>query len=175
MNLKVNEIMDIMNTIEYGFKDTNGKNIINDLEMWNNEFNNFYYFQEPDELLKTKCGVCWDQVELERDLFEQNNIKFKTYFIYIVAGNSLPSHTFLTYFNEGKYYWFEHSWEKYKGIYEYRSEIDLLLDIKDKFKKYNNYSNGQKLFIYSYSKPSKHINCNNLYKYIETQELVYYE
>ena len=35
MNLKVNEIMDIMNTIEYGFKDTNGKNIINDLEMWN--------------------------------------------------------------------------------------------------------------------------------------------
>ena len=57
--------MYVMNDIEYGFKDQNGKNIIYDKEKWNNEFYDFYYLQTPNELLKTKCGVCWDQDELK--------------------------------------------------------------------------------------------------------------
>lgn len=174
INLKINEIMNLMNSIEYGFKDKNGKNIINtDSQKWDNEFDKFYYLQTPDELLKSKCGVCWDQVELERKLFEDNNIKIKTYFIYIVENDMLPSHTFLTYENNNKYYWFEHSWGTYKGIHEYGNKLELLLDVKKKFINEHNYvSENSFLYIYEYQKPKEHITCNEFYKYIETQKLI---
>lgn len=174
MNQKINEIMNLMDGIEYGFKDENANNIINtDPQKWDNEFDKFYYLQTPEELLESKCGVCWDQVELERKLFQNRNIKFKTYFIYIVDNDMLPSHTFLTYKNDNKYYWFEHSWGLYKGVHEYASELELLLDVKKKFIAEHNYvSENAFLFIYEYKKPKNHITCDEFYKYIETQKLV---
>ena len=72
MDKKIENIMSIMDNIEYGFKDENGNNIIYDTEKWDNNFNDFYYLQTSDELLKSKCGVCWDQTELERELFKDN-------------------------------------------------------------------------------------------------------
>lgn len=174
MEQKINNIMNLMDSIEYGFKDENGKNIINtNPQKWDDEFYKFYYLQTPDELLKSKCGVCWDQVELERKLFQDNNIKFKTYFIYMVDHDMLPSHTFLTYENNNKYYWFEHSWSAYKGVHEYKSELELLLDVKKNFMKEHNYvSENCFLYIYEYQKPKKHITCDEFYQYIETQKLM---
>jgi len=164
-------IQEIMNKIEYGFKDECGNNIIDfNPTKWENEFSNFYYLQSPAELLKTKCGVCWDQVELERYLFTKNEIKVKTFFVFIVDGPLLPSHTFLTYEKNNKYYWFEHAWEKYRGIHEYDSEKKLLLDIIFKFKKEHiNINENKDLYLYEYKKPKYHIKCNEFYKYIETQ------
>jgi hypothetical protein len=174
MDEKIKNIMDIMNTIEYGFKDENGNNLFNiDSEKFANEFDQFYYLQAPFELLNTRCGVCWDQVELERKLFKENAIPFKTYFIYMVDNDSFPSHTFLTYEMNHKYYWFEHSWEKYQGIYEYESELDLLLNIKELFRKeYDDANKDYLLFIYEYQKPKEHITCTELYRYIGTQKLI---
>ena len=174
MKHKINEIMNIMNNIEYGFRDEDGNNIIDtDIEKWDNEFNNFYYLQTPEELLKSKCGVCWDQVELERKLFNNFDIKVKTYFIYIVDNDMLPSHTFLTYEFNNKYYWFENSWGVYKGIHEYTSELELLLDVKNKFMTEHNYvSKNCNLYIYQYQEPKNHITCDEFYKYIETQKLI---
>lgn len=172
MQEKINKIMDIMNNIEYGFKDEKGKNILNyDLEKWNNDFEIFYYLQSPDELLKSKCGVCWDQVELERKLFLDNNIDICTYFVFIDDKNMLPSHTFLT-FKNGKYvYWFEHSWAKYKGIHKYDNKSDLLKDIINKFKDdHPEINTHSKIYLYEYQKPKNHISCNEFYKYIETQQ-----
>lgn len=89
------KIMETMNSIEYGFLDENGKNIIeNDPQKWDNEFYDFYYLLSPNELLEQKCGVCWDQVELERFLFEKENWKVKTFFICTYENDGLPSHTF---------------------------------------------------------------------------------
>jgi hypothetical protein len=167
--------MEIMNTIEYGFKDEDGNNINNlNPQKWDDEFSIFYYLQTPEELLNSRCGVCWDQVELERKLFQDNNINVKTYFIYMVDNDMLPSHTFLTYEKDNKFYWFEHSWYKYKGIHEYSSELELLLDIKEQFKTDNNYvRKDAPIFIYEYQNPKKHITCNEFYQYIETQKLIY--
>lgn len=171
---KIEKIMDVMNEIEYGFKDEEGNNIIdNNPKKWDNEFDSFYYLQSPDELLKTKCGVCWDQVELERFLFAKNEIHSKTFFIYILDGDMLPSHTFLTYENDNKYYWFEHSWKKYKGIHEYNTESQLLLDIINKFRNdHKEVSKNAPLYLYEYQKPKEHIKCNEFYKYIETQNKI---
>ncbi len=173
MQEKINEINLIMNQMEYGFKDSSGQNIINNLEKWDNEFDKFYYLQTPEELLISKCGVCWDQVELERKLFSDNNINFKTYFIYIIDNDMLPSHTFLVYNDEKNYYWFEHSWGEYKGIHKYNSIKNLFDDVIYKFKNsHKEVIKNSKVFLYEYEKPKYHITCNDFYKYIETQKLI---
>ena len=173
MKSKILDIMATMNNIEYGFKDKTGFNIINDSLKWEEEFNNFYYLQSPEELLTSKCGVCWDQVELERKLFLDNKLKCATYFIFIQDGASLPSHTFLVYKENTKYYWFEHSWEKYQGIHEYNSLEELLKDIKIKFRKDHPDANSNTpIYLYKYEQPPYHITCDDFYEYIETQERI---
>lgn len=168
--------MDVLNEIEYGFKDENDNNILNDAKKWDNEFYKFYYLLSPEELLLKKCGVCWDQVELERKLFEEFKMKCTTYFIYIDDNNNLPSHTFLTFNYNNKVYWFEHSWYEYKGIHEYNNINDLLKDLIDKFIKSRENEietdNGYNILIYQYNKPKYHISCDEFYKYIRTQNLV---
>ena len=177
MNTKINEIKKIMENIKYGFKDDNGKNIIDeDSNKWENDFNNFYHLQSPEELIISRCGVCFDQVELERKLFEERKIDIKTYFIFIEDKDKLPSHTFLTFERDKNYYWFEHSWKKFKGIYEYSSEIELLRNVKNHFtQEYNPTNDNINIYIYEYNKPKYHITCDEFYKYIETQKLIKFD
>ena len=163
----IQNIMDIMEQIEYGFLDNNGNNIFDDLEV-EYTFNKIYYLMSPEELLKKKVGVCWDQVELERKLFEESNIKNETYFIYIDDKNKLPSHTFLVYYVDNKVYWFEHSWFDEKGIHEYNNLNDLLNDVEIRFIKSreNEVPNGLDDHIYKYNKPNYNISCDEFYNYI---------
>ncbi len=171
MKKKILDIMHLMDSIQYGFLDENGNNINQmDSQKWDYEFYKFYYLQTPEELLKTKYGICWDQVELERKLFQDIGVKTKTYFIYIDDHEKLPSHTFLTFEKDGKFYWFEHSWNLYQGIHEYKSELELLTDVKNKFKK--DYLNTWFIYIYEYKRPKCHITCDEFYRYIKTQRLV---
>ena len=169
------EIMDELRNIEYGFKDKNGANLINS-ESWDKNFYNFYYLLSPEELLHSKCGVCWDQVELERKLFNDANINCDTYFIYIDDNENLPSHTFLIFQLNDKYYWFEHSWYDMKGIHEYNNIKALLNDVKNKFidsrKNEINSNLNYETFIYKYNKPKYHISCDEFYSYIKTQERI---
>ena len=170
---RILEIMDELRNIEYGFKDKNGANLINS-ESWDKNFYNFYYLLSPEELLHSKCGVCWDQVELERKLFNDANINCDTYFIYIDDNKNLPSHTFLIFQLNDKYYWFEHSWYDMKGIHEYNNIKALLNDVKNKFidsrKNEINSNLNYETFIYKYNKPKYHISCDEFYSYIKTQE-----
>ena len=163
--------MNLMDSIEYGFKDENGENIINtNPQKWDDEFSKFYYLQTPEELLESKCGVCWDQVELERYYFKGNDWNIKTYFIVHYDNDKCPTHTFLTFEKGNKYYWFEHSWEKFRGIHEYATLKDLLLDVRDKFIKYelNDVCEKNNLCIYNYKKPKYHINVLEFFKHCES-------
>ena len=172
---RVLEIMDVLNEIEYGFKDENENNLINS-ESWDKDFSKFYFLLSPEELLYYKCGVCWDQVELERKLFNDFNIDCDTYFIYIDDNENLPSHTFLTFQLNDKYYWFEHSWYDMKGIHEYNNIETLLNDVKIKFiesrKNEIDLNSNYDTYIYKYNKPKYHINCDEFYNYIKTQEKI---
>ena len=77
------------------------------------------------------------------------NIPFKTY--YIEQDNQMRStHTFLVYTKNNKFYYFENSYEKYRGIYEYHDLNTLLKDII-KHMMDDQRSNGFK--IYEYNKP----------------------
>ena len=170
----IKKIMDIMEQIEYGFLDNNGNNICDNVDL-EYTFNKVYYIMSPEELLNKKIGVCWDQVELERKLFEESNIKNETYFIYIDDKNNLPSHTFLVYYVNNKVYWFEHSWFDEKGIHEYNNLNDLLNDVEIKFIKSreNEVPKGLDVHIYKYNKPNYNISCNEFYNYIFTQKKIF--
>ena len=147
------KIMEIMDTITYGFLDENHNNIIEvDPEKWDNKFYDFYYLLSPNELLEKKCGVCWDQVELERYLFEKENWHVKTFFI-------------CTY---NMVYWFEHSWGVYKGIHEYSTLKELLLDVKKKFVE----NNEVPTIVYEYEKPPYHISCEEFYEFAEKGTII---
>ena len=157
------EIMELMDSVDYGWVDKNRHRHF-DFEQ---SFEKNYSLQAPKEVMTNKTGVCWDQVELERYYFQ--NWFIKTYFIAHYDDDKCPTHTFLTYEKNNKYYWFEHSWERFKGIHEYTTQKELLIDVKKKFIKYelNNQYNKNNLVIYEYSKPKYHISVLEFYKHCE--------
>ena len=169
------EIMDLLNKIEYGWIDHNHHkhNVVNET------FSNCYILQSPKEVIKNKVGVCWDQVELERYYFKGNDWNIKTFFLVYYDNKNCPSHTFLTFEKNGKFYWFEHSYQIYRGIHEYNSKKELFLDVKNKFIEHrleNNYIDS-KLVLHEYKKPKYGISVPEFYqhcdfgRYIDFKEL----
>lgn len=159
------EIMDFMKNIEYGWMDKN-HNKHNNVD---ETYADHYILQSPDEIMKNKIGVCWDQVELERYYFKGNDWNVKTYFLVHYDDDKCPTHTFLTFEKNNTYYWFEHSWERFRGIHTYQSLKELLFDIRDKFIKYelNNDYVLENLILYEYKKPKYHISVESFYCHCE--------
>ncbi len=159
------EIMDLMKEIEYGWIDKNN----NKHSIVDESYSDNYTLQSPNEVIKNKIGVCWDQVELERYYFKGNDWNVKTYFLVHYDSNKCPTHTFLTFEKNNKYYWFEHSWERFRGIHEYKSLKDLLFDIRNKFIKYeldNDYV-VENLVLHEYKKPKYHISVQEFYNHCD--------
>lgn len=165
---EMNEVMKIMNDISYGWID---KNKIKHFEV-DDLFSDNYCLQSPQELLASKLGVCWDQVELERYFFKTRDIQ--SYFICFYNNEGCPSHTFLVIKENNLYYWFEHSWYNYKGIHKYKTLKALLSDVKDKFIKDNNLENSNldNLTIREYSKPKYNLSVQEFYAHCEKGELI---
>ena len=115
------EFLEYMNNnITYGFIGKNGKKYQNfSSEEWLKEG----IVQNGEEVLKSKIGTCYDQVELERLWFENHHFEVKTIFIWFEVDyeNDYPTHTFLVYKNNHKWYWFEHAFEDCWGIHEFES------------------------------------------------------
>jgi hypothetical protein len=156
------ELMDFMNqNIAYGFI---GKNRKKYYDANANDWIEQYCIQSGEEVIKSKIGTCYDQVELERLWFENNNYKFKTLFAWFKVDreNKLPTHTFLIYQYNNKWYWFEHAWYDLKGIYEFNSEHELINYFKKEYYNYvkSNYedfleSDKEKFKFYEYEKPNE--------------------
>ena len=160
------EIMNLMENIEYGWIDKNN----NKYNVVDESYSDNYILQDPKEIIKNKIGVCWDQVELERYYFKGNDWNLKSYFIVHYDNDKCPTHTFLTFEKNNKYYWFEHAWERFRGIHEYQTQKELLFDVKNKFIKYelnNNYEKNN-LIIYNYKKPKYHLNTQEFYRHCES-------
>lgn len=143
----------IMNEIEYGYIDNNKTKHIND----NNIISKDYILQSPQSTLKNKIGICYDQVELERYLLQKNKWEIKTFFIKgYDKDNNCHTHTFLIYKKANKYHWFEHSWNKYKGIHIFENMELLLKDIKSKFIE-SELKHSSNIELYEYKKPKYNI------------------
>lgn len=162
------EIMELMGDIKYGWmdKDSSIHSIVDDT------YSDNYILQSPEEVIKNKVGVCWDQVELERYYFKGWNIK--TFFIVHYDNDKCPTHTFLTFERDNKYYWFEHSWEMFRGIYSYDSLEYLLLDVKKKFIKceLSEKCEESNLVLREYTKPKSHLSTQEFFNHCENGSCV---
>ena len=101
-------------------------------------FENEYYIQSPDELLKSRLGVCWDQTELERHWFSgqkpEYNYKALIMFDPKDPKEGITPHTFLAFEKNKKWCWFEHSFQDLRGIHEYDTLEDLIIDVVKKIR-----------------------------------------
>lgn len=123
------ELLDFMaSNIEYGFigKNDQKRHLGEDGDM-----DQEYFLQTPQELIESGVGVCWDTTELERSWFIKKGYKYKTIFLRF-KNESLPTHTFLAYEKDNRWIWFEHSFGMHRGIHEYESFEDLIVDVKRK-------------------------------------------
>lgn len=134
--------------IKYGFYSTYDNKThtrvdMNDDELYEKLLFTTYSLQTPEELLNTKFGICYDQVELERKWFEDNGYKVHTYY------TPFHNHCFLVFVDENGYNWFERTIKEYNGIHtektkekllEYYKNIQLAnIDVKNmKFYEYDN-------------------------------------
>ena len=158
------EIYEQLNTIEYGWVDKDGAK---HCKLEPALFGQIYMLQTPEELIKSKIGVCWDQVELQRFYFSKTDLKFQSYDIFYINKNQMPNHTFFVYEESNKYYWFEHAFDKYKGIHEFNDLKCLLLEVKEAFvaTELKGICNDDFLNIFEYDEPKEHLNCTEFYNH----------
>ena len=147
----INRVFKIMNRIDYGYIDKDGKIR---KEIIEEEFYNKWYLQSPDELLESKIGVCWDQVELERELLKD----YSTFTIYIEFENG-KSHSFLIFRLDDKVYWFENSYMSYRGIHGPFNRIEDIIKIVIGHIKREEDGNSSLLIVTKYDKPEYGITC----------------
>ena len=162
------QIMSMLKKISYGFIDhDNGihRTLKDDIE-------NLYKLQSPDELMESKVGLCWDQVELERDLFSSSGYSCNSFVIVYMDEKRFKNHTFLIYQDRGLYYWFEHAWEKMKGIYVFKTPEEALEKVKEEFIKeeLHNDCEEEVLHFFTYQKPKFGIGCNEFIQHMLSSE-----
>lgn len=174
------DLLEYMNeNITYGFIGRNGKKYY---DMFSEEWNDWYkqYFvQSGEDVLKSKIGTCWDQVELERLWFKQNGYNIHTFFMWFELNrkNDLPSHTFLIYEKDNKYCWFENAFESERGIHKFNSIKEAIENVKSKQISYTklNYPGVtdhdiKSLVVYEYFKPLNHLGVDDYLKYVTTNK-----
>lgn len=169
------ELLKYMDNITYGFIGRNGKKYT---DMNSTDWNDWYdecLVQTGENVLITNIGTCYDQVEIERLWFHKNNYNFKTIFAWFEVDreNDFPTHTFLIYESNNKWYWFEHAWYDFKGIHEFNSEKEILNCFIKKhyeFVKQNHKdlldSDKDKLKCYEYEKINKNLSVQEYFEHV---------
>lgn len=130
------ELLEFMkNNIKYGYVTKDGEKYFPGCKNYNEIWFDKGIVQTGENVSKTLVGTCWEQVEFERKWFTENNIKVRTFFLIYEMDekNNYPTHTILTYEKNNKYYWFENAFESERGIHEYNSINELIIDVKNKY------------------------------------------
>ena len=118
----------ISSNINYGFvsqdKNIFQRNLIDNDTYLRNLFNN-YYLQSPKELLQSKCGICYDQVELANLWLVTHGYEILNCF------TEVHNHSMVLFKKNDRYYWLETTLINHMGIHEY---ISLDMFYKDLLK-----------------------------------------
>ena len=117
MEKELEEVMEFMDTISYGWIGIDEKVYVNTIE----NFIKKYRLSSIEEILKNRIGVCLEQVELERYFLSKS---YKTESYALITRHMF--HAVLTLEKDGNFIYFEHSSSKNKGIYFFDSKEQML-------------------------------------------------
>lgn len=156
------------NNIKYGFISSYDKKeyirdeLKND-QLYEKLLHETYYLQSPQQLLLTKCGLCYDQVEFARNWLELHGYKTYTYFSFY------HNHATLIYEDNEIYSLFERTLPKGKNkIYRAKTLEDCLniyvnIQLKD-------VKGIDELEIYLYDKPEYGLNFEQFRNYASSRK-----
>jgi len=114
-----NELLRWMDCIEYGWMDKSYKKYFTFDTWWED-----YRLLLPPDVKKYKIGTCYEQALLAYDHLTSHGYKCKLIYI---QQYKISTHLFVIYKVDGGWNYFEHSFEKYKGISgPYKNIIDIV-------------------------------------------------
>lgn len=93
----------IEENIKYGFVDKFGNKHYPE-EFGKLDIDSLYALQSPEQVLKSNCAWCWDEVELIRWYLDKNNIPNETYYMEYKDEEVHHTHTFCIYLKDGNWY-----------------------------------------------------------------------
>ena len=114
-----------LNDYQYGLSRDNQK--IKKQNTTSEDYDKHYRVATPAQFVKQNGGICWDFATYEASVFKKQfpNIKFKTYYIVFDAAPYYPTHTFLVFEKDMKFYYFESSFKRVQGIWVADSISDI--------------------------------------------------
>lgn len=170
------ELLEFMdNNINYGYLGKNNKvYYFGDVD-FDKDWYNEYILESKDDILKTGIGNCFDQTELERCWFLENDYEIKTVFVMVNLDyeNNYPTHAFLCYKNKDNNGWnyFENADFDNRGIHPFTSFNEL---IKYQLSKYKSFLGTfdikddelDKIVIKVFSKPNEHLSAKDYLDFV---------
>ena len=167
MKREIQEFLNKMKDIEYGWIDKNGNKYINHIVK--NKFVTDYFLQKPSEVWQNHIGICWDQVEVEREFFKKQNIPFVSILILYNDGVKFPNHTFIIFKLDNEYGWLENTYTNVKEEVRYYSTLkEALEDVKNEFIHENDLQIiGDQLYFFAYDKPKAGLNYEEFAKHCQ--------
>ncbi len=122
-------------------------------------FSKYYTTLTPEQFVRDRSGVCWDYAAYELKWFKKYHKELKPVVYYIEAidetHQEMPTHTWLGFQDKLQpsdnkpYKAFEVSWEWNAGIWEYKSEKDMINGYLEKFIQFYNFNKKtMKYYIY---------------------------
>ena len=103
-----------------------------------------YIIKTPDQVLKQKQAICYDLVELQREMFNKANYETKTFFSCskLKMEDDVPTHTYMIFKENNKYFWIEISWHSYRAIHgPFSSYKDGVRYVEKQLKSSDNWKN----------------------------------
>lgn len=173
MKEKLNQILDKMKEINYGWVDQYG--IIHQ-KAAKNFFIENYKLQSIEETLEYKVGTCWERVELLRYYLNKEDILVETYIVIYNEKDKIARHTVAIVYDDvcNKFYWMESSWKLRNNTFEFNSREEILEKLIDLFPIIYKISNFDisKIEIYKYNKPETGLNYEQFTEYCKNQEKI---
>lgn len=92
------------------------------------DWDDYYRFASPRQFKKQNGGVCWDWVTYQANYFKNHfpDIKYVGWYIVFDKAPNYPTHTFMTFPYQGKFVYFESSFEKISGLWIANNEKDII-------------------------------------------------
>ena len=164
--------------IEYGVIDKNGNKFTDSSsEKFQFVCNNEWFLRPVQQILLDKIGHCYDQVEIERYWFENNNYEVKTFWISAYQPeieNSGFSHTYLLFKENNQWKLFEHSDYYNRGIFSFNSLNEaIIFQAKNQIETAEKCLKPEKAYsvcIKEYLKPKTNLNMTEFLEFINNSK-----